>query len=265
MLPGFRFLFGAIVLSVSLLIFGLGATALLRVAHQEFTSLPSRPAPPPPVFAQSDPAMPSLAMLRDNILISDNQAVEETPPIDGQAAAQPVEPSMTTPAAILPTEPEKIATPVVAAPARDGSSRPEMPDTQTLASEPTAPVEPTAAAEAPSSIETKSAASISTTLTAAGPTPTAPEQSHRGVRSDSISTKVATIGGPAAEIETKASPIRMRSKSRAVAIKKRVLKQRTAAKHRIAKRARVVRRASQAPVAADLFGAQPFIGLPRAQ
>ena len=38
MLPGFRFLFAAIVLSMSVLVFGLGAAALLRAAHEEFAS-----------------------------------------------------------------------------------------------------------------------------------------------------------------------------------------------------------------------------------
>ena len=48
MLPGFRFLFAAIVLSMSVLIFGLGAAALLRAAHEEFASIPSRRALPEP-------------------------------------------------------------------------------------------------------------------------------------------------------------------------------------------------------------------------
>ena len=42
MLPGFRFLFAAIVLSMSVLIFGLGAAALLRAAHEQFAHMPSR-------------------------------------------------------------------------------------------------------------------------------------------------------------------------------------------------------------------------------
>ena len=65
MLPGFRFLFAAIVLSMSVLVFGLGAAALLRAAHEEFASIPSRRAPPEPVFAQqNEPPMPTLALLR---------------------------------------------------------------------------------------------------------------------------------------------------------------------------------------------------------
>ena len=65
MLPGFRFLFAAIVLSMSVLIFGLGAAALLRASHEQFASIPSRRAPPEPVFArQNEPPMPTLALLR---------------------------------------------------------------------------------------------------------------------------------------------------------------------------------------------------------
>ena len=66
MLPGFRFLFAAIALSVSILVFGLGAAALLRAAHEEFASNPSwRAAPEQPMIArQSEQAKPVLAMLR---------------------------------------------------------------------------------------------------------------------------------------------------------------------------------------------------------
>ena len=41
MLPGFRFLFAAILLSMSILVFGLGAVALLRAAHEEVASTPA--------------------------------------------------------------------------------------------------------------------------------------------------------------------------------------------------------------------------------
>ena len=65
MLPGFRFLFAAIMLSMSVLIFGLGAAALLRAAHEEFVSLPTRRAPPEPIFARlDDDPPPTLALLR---------------------------------------------------------------------------------------------------------------------------------------------------------------------------------------------------------
>jgi len=62
MLPGFRFLFVTVVLAGAVLIFGLGAAALLRAAHEEFASLPSWRTAPPPLPAQR--ADPTLALLR---------------------------------------------------------------------------------------------------------------------------------------------------------------------------------------------------------
>ncbi len=41
MLPGFRFIAMTLVLATSVLIFGLGAAALLRATHEEFVSMPS--------------------------------------------------------------------------------------------------------------------------------------------------------------------------------------------------------------------------------
>ena len=64
MLPGFRFLFAAIVMCMSVLVFGLGAAALLRAAHEDFASNPSWRAPPEPRFAQQEEASkPALAVL----------------------------------------------------------------------------------------------------------------------------------------------------------------------------------------------------------
>ncbi len=94
MLPGFRFLFAAIVLSMSILVFGLGAAALLRAAHEEFANLPSRRAPPEPVFARlNDDPMPSLALLRVDL------PVAEKPLDDVRAAATPeIAPDIVAPA-----------------------------------------------------------------------------------------------------------------------------------------------------------------------
>src|SRR4051794_31679732 len=76
MLPGFRFLFAAIVLSVSVLIFGLGAAALLRAAHEEFASIPARRILPEPYFAQqSEAPAPTLALLRVEPSPQDNASV----------------------------------------------------------------------------------------------------------------------------------------------------------------------------------------------
>lgn len=65
MLPGLRFLFATIVLAISVLVFGLGAAALLRAAHEDFASLPSwRLAQQPLLAPQFALNPPSLAMLR---------------------------------------------------------------------------------------------------------------------------------------------------------------------------------------------------------
>ena len=65
MLPGFRFLLAAIVLSTSTLIFGLGAAALLRAAHEQFASTPYwHPAADATFTQQAEAARVVLALLR---------------------------------------------------------------------------------------------------------------------------------------------------------------------------------------------------------
>src|SRR5262249_38341121 len=62
MLPGIRFLLAAILLSISVVVFGLGAAALLRAAHEDFPPNPSWRATPETRFAQNE--TPTLALLR---------------------------------------------------------------------------------------------------------------------------------------------------------------------------------------------------------
>ena len=88
MLPGFRFLFAAIVLSMSVLVFGLGAATLFRAAHQEFASTPSWRAAPETMFAQQPEVGPTLAMLR-----------VDAPPATEQKAATDAAPVVTAVAA----------------------------------------------------------------------------------------------------------------------------------------------------------------------
>src|SRR5262249_27936108 len=63
MLPGIRFLLAAILLSISVVVFGLGAAALLRAAHEEFASNPAWRVTPETKFAQANDT-PTLALLR---------------------------------------------------------------------------------------------------------------------------------------------------------------------------------------------------------
>ena len=64
MLPGFRILLATFVLSFSVLIFGLGAAALLRSAHEEFVGIPSWRAAQQPLMAAVDAGRPTRALLR---------------------------------------------------------------------------------------------------------------------------------------------------------------------------------------------------------
>ena len=93
MLPGFRFLFTAILLSMSVLIFGLGAAALLRSAHEEFVNLPTRRATPEPMFARlrDDPA-PTLALLRVDPVAEKPDNVPAAVPARRTLGPRPVKP-----------------------------------------------------------------------------------------------------------------------------------------------------------------------------
>jgi hypothetical protein len=64
MLPGIRILFAIVLLSVSVLIFGLGAAAFLRSAHENIASAPIWRPIETPLTARVDIAQPTLAMLR---------------------------------------------------------------------------------------------------------------------------------------------------------------------------------------------------------
>ena len=160
MLPGFRFLFAATVLSVSILVFGVGAAALLRAAHEEFAVNPSwRAGPQEPVLARNAETREAvLAALRVEPQIAPPNP-SETPPTEPEAAAAPVaapasdteQPPPKPEAATPPTtEPVETAT---ASPSRqpDESASESAPKTEPAASEP-APqdaVAPAAAESAP--------------------------------------------------------------------------------------------------------------------
>lgn len=100
MLPGFRFLFAAIVLSMSILIFGLGAVALLRTAHEEFASTPAwYPAPEARLAQDGAAAKPVLAMLR----VDDAPKSEQPAPTAGQPTMDNL-PTAAEQAAVVPAE-----------------------------------------------------------------------------------------------------------------------------------------------------------------
>ncbi len=226
MLPGFRFLFAAIVLSMSIMVFGLGAAALLRTAHEEFASNPSWRAAPETTFAQqSESRVPVLAMLRVDPLPAEQKVPDDVPAVEPPVASASV--------ASAPAEPEKIAalTPEDSSPLE--TAKPEIPVAESPAQGETAPAQAGAAAG-----ETK----IAATEPASSP------------------ANEAAVDAPTVTIEAKPPAKAMTAKTigaepdRSV-IKRRLQARRAAQRRRIAARARLARQALQQ--AANPF-AQPF-------
>jgi len=237
MLPGLRFLFAAIILSMSILVFGLGAAALLRAAHEEFASNPSWHATPETTFAQQGEATrPVLAMLRIDMPAAEQQASGNAP-----VAAAPTEQ-----AAVAATPAERIAALKPEDAALPETAKPEIPVEVAPAQSDAAP----AAADMPASAdETKIAAVLSSANETA---PIAPEQASAQVSPDTdlASTRIATLGGPAVTIEP---PVASAKPDRS-AVKKRKHARRTVQRRGTALSARVAGQALQQPT--DPF-AQP--------
>ena len=242
MLPGFRFLFTAIVLTMSILIFGLGAAALLRAAHEEFANLPSRRAPPQPMFArQNDDAPPMLALLRVD------PPVAEKPAENVPAAVPAATADIAAPAGQAPAEPEKLAALTPAEPIQVATEKPDEPAKENSAETPASPPPAAAETEAPVANEEVKIAVLAaapepaaTNPPATSPEPVADIPSFEG---DIATTLIATLGGPAVYIDetisTKQAKPERRALKRKVAERARE-RRRTAA----ARRARLAREAT---------------------
>jgi hypothetical protein len=277
MLPGFRFLFSAIVLSFSILVFGLGAAALLRAAHEQFASRPSWYPTPSTTFAQeSDPlTRPSnssgsvLALLE--VDPDDNDAPRETPhdtlqepgllPSPSETTAAVTEPAsgnishapdlavVSAPEEPSPTAAGETAGNVAPTPEPDKLAHvePEMsPGQGSAAVEQAAP----AAASVPETrvasvdetmskaVEPSTAASEPISLPAVAPEPTAPRIA---------APEIAALGGSPEAIDAQVREKQATSDARAKAyrnsIRNRQRAQRAAkARRRLAHRTRIVRR-----------------------
>jgi hypothetical protein len=248
MLPGFRFLCAAIVLSISLLIFGLGAAALLRAAHEEFASIPSLRPPPGAIFPQREDAGATLAMLREDRSVVDEKAAE--PPIadrlQDQLAIIPAPAEVEKPVAEL----DKVAALDTATPP-ENAQPPEAPISEAATPETPIQAETQVGADAPSA-ETKVAAVAE--MTPAGfneSAVTMPDQASAPIDESTriAKTRIATLGGPPVTIRTQ-TPSKI-----APAVKKHAQARRIVKRRLIAQRARVSHPAPQVP--ADPFG-QPF-------
>jgi hypothetical protein len=221
MLPGFRFLLAAIMLSMSLLVFGLGAAALLRSAHEEFASNPSWRAAPEVKFAQQTEAtMPVLAMLRVDM---PEQKLQENARAPAGSAEPEATASLAAPAQIAAVKPEPSSPPEAAKPeiATPKPARADIPlandnppasEAVSASSQNASPAMP-AAAEEPKEQpreEPKIAALVAGESSPGDDRPAAArsEQSATqiapaadGMSSDLSLTKIATLGGPPVDIE----------------------------------------------------------------
>ena len=269
MLPGFRFLLAATVLSISILIFGLGAAALLRAAHEEFAGIPSRRPLPEPVFAQrSEPPAPTLALLRVEPAIAEKTPENVPPPaapVEEAPEAVPVPPVVIERLAALSADDSPPAE----------TTKGEMPAAETPPSTEAAPVQAEMAASTYetgiANVEPASPPAVAEVAPAAREAvivPPAP-QSRRAA------TRIATRSSPAVTVEapTPAKPSRVKSDKSEIGkseISKSEIKKQQRAERAKEERRRQVRRARllarQAAAAqqqqaqqADPFSSEPTI------
>ena len=202
MLPGFRFLFVAIVLFMSVLIFGFGAAALLRSAHEEFVNLPNMRPQPEAVFAQQTRA-PMLAMLRLDPPVAAQNDIDRSAVANLPDAPQPEQQSPTPSTATEPdgttTAPDLVATLPAAVPPEKSELSESPAPTETPVDGPAPPLATEAAA---TPVPTSSAAAVIEAPTAAPePLRTPADDSAKAA-----SAKIATLGGPAVTIEPETAP-----------------------------------------------------------
>ena len=231
MLPGFRFLFAAIMLSMSLMVFGLGAAALLRAAHEEFASNPSWRAAPEVMFAQqTETAKPVLAMLQVGLPAAEN-AQGHSPATDAPAEQAAIAPAPTESEPISALKPEDFS---LAATATEETAKAEIPVAES----------PKASEAAPPQAETAASADQATIVTGEvthAENPALSTQSGQTAEpvspADIAATKIATLGGPPVSIETPIPAKAGDAKPDESAIRKQQQEKRAAQQRRMAARA----------------------------
>lgn len=223
MLPGLRFLFAAIVLATSLLVFGLGAAALFRAAHEEFASIPARRAPPEPQFAQQPEAPPVLAMVRVEPSAADKAAADSpvpSTPSEPVAASEPASPAEASP----PAEPAKLAavtgddappappkleaqTVETPAPVQSAEVAPQPPATDRSPAPASTEAAPAPAEAKVAAVTDPPAAPGEPALAAPAPAMATPEPAPPpSPEAIAAATRIATLGGPEVVVEAPAAP-----------------------------------------------------------
>ncbi|WP_035970476.1 hypothetical protein [Bradyrhizobium sp. WSM3983] len=242
MLPGFRFLLAAILLSASILVFGLGAASLLRASHEQYVSNPSwRNGPQERMFAQaSEPAQPVLAALR--VAPAANEAapvVPEQVPSIGLPAVETGPEQMA--AVTLEAQPQAQPEPRVVAVAPPAETAP--PATEGPAPE---PAKGEAAAPAPADTLTPADTAASTATTTPAPIVSATEVPRTAT--PALASRVSDIAAARMAALNELAPAKTKADS--ATAKPRA--------HKPKKRHRIVRRPppQQLQQALDPFGRQ---------
>ena len=269
MLPGFRFLLAAILLSASILVFGLGAASLLRASHEQYVNNPSwRNGPQEQVFAQtSEPAQPVLAALRVEPVAP--VVDEPAPAMQDQAPSNEV-PSIGLPA--VETAPEQMAAVALEAkvqsepkPAPKSEAQPDpkfepQPELQVVAvASPAEPTPPATEVPAPEQANIQAAApapadtlTLADTTVSLAPTTPAPAVSATDVprtATPALASRVSDIAAARVAALNDLAPAKTKASSAAPDSKPRAHKK---------KRPRIVRRPppQQLQQSYDPFGQQ---------
>ncbi|KRP99653.1 hypothetical protein AOQ72_14295 [Bradyrhizobium yuanmingense] len=241
MLPGFRFLFAAILLSTSILVFGLGAAALLRATHQQYVNNPGwRNGPQEQMFAQApEPAQPVLAVLR----------TEPEPPAETTPSLRDQVPTIALPL----SEPEQVAALTTETDVQPEAAAPlaEVPAIEA------AKPEPTVTAAAPASIDTLTPADTTAAMPEAEPAASEPAPADPALAAaalDVASARLAALNAATAATDAPAKARTENSKAESTKSDSKATKRKAKAK----KRARVVRRPppQQLQQQLDPFGQQ---------
>lgn len=217
MLPGLRFLFAAVVLTMSMLVFGVGAAALLRASHDRFVSTPKIRSAPPPMFAQqSEPVTPALTMLR----------------VDAPSSVPATAIDAAITLATAPTEPRE--------------TPPSPADLSPTAS--TTPVETTEAADTPSVMAAAAPAAIEVIPSISATAIALPEASVAAA-DQPVTSPTANAAEPEPSIEIAAISEALPATPKLPAAR-RVIKKKNVAVHRVIKKRRhIVRRRAVPEVA----------------
>ncbi len=246
MLPGFRFLLAAILVSSSILVFGLGATSLLRATHEQYVSNPSwRNGPQEQVFAQSpEPVQPVLAALRVEpvppVAIETVPAMPEQVPSIGQPAVETGPEQMA--AVTLQVKPQPEPQPEVQVAALAPAAETPAPAAQALAPE---PARTDAAAPAPTDTLTPADTTVAIATT---PVRTISATDVPRTATPALASRVTDIAAARVAALNDLAPPKRKADSAAAESKPRA--------HKPKKRHRIVRRAppQQVNQALDPFG-----------